>query len=452
MVRRYIFTIISYLLGASFFTISSFAHDLETTLQQALINSDVIGSSRQSWIAARENVGTKNTTKEWSADANITGKHSKTETSTSSSFSGSNTGTISVTFSKNIYDGGQAKENTAAEKINLKIETANYYNTEQEVLLGAIRSHLEVIKTQKELSLTKNNFDRMKAHVEAAEIRASAGAATLTRLAEAESRAARAKSSSLLARNALENAHDEYRSLTGLDPSHLDSPEFHDHLPPSLSEAEKIGLEEHPQMLAARAKEELAAKSFDTLIASVRPNLTFDLSASDTFANGTSNDKTVFSAQLKFSSPLMVTAATKAKSRNLSAKLNSSKLNSNETTRSVKLNIRKSFRLLETAKENIRAVEAEVAASQMVARGVENEFEFGKKTILDLQDAEQNLNNAELRFVLAQHDLLVSSYELWASMGRLTSENLGLSEVLGRLENESEPNDISIGVFAFSDE
>ena len=450
MIKKYLFTSVSYLLGASFFAISSFAHDLETTLQQTLKTSDVIGSARSNWVAAREIIGTKNTTKEWSANGNITGKHSETETSTSSGFSGSNTGTLSVTLSKNIYDGGKAKENTAAERINLKIESANYKKTEQEVLLSAIKGHLAVIKAQKELILTQNNFERMTAHVEATKIRASAGAATPTRLAEAESRAAKARSSLLLAKNALENASDEYMSLTGLEPSHLETPEFDYPLPASVGKAEDIGREEHPEMLAARAKEELAAKSFDTLIASVRPSLSFDLSASDTFANGTSNDKTVFSAQLKFSTPLVVTPATRAKSRNLSAKLNSSKLDSRETARNVKLSIRKSFRSLETAKENIRAVEAEVTASQMVTKGVSNEYEFGQKTILDLQDAEQDLNDAELRFILAQHDLLVSSYEFQASIGRLTSDNLGLGDVLGRIENTPEPGSFFKGAFAFS--
>ena len=80
MIKKFVFTSISYLICASFFTISSFAHDLETTLRQTLKNSDLIGSARYNWIAARETLGTKNTTKEWSAVGSITGKHAETET------------------------------------------------------------------------------------------------------------------------------------------------------------------------------------------------------------------------------------------------------------------------------------------------------------------------------------------------------------------------------------
>ena len=87
MVIKSVFIGISCLIGTSLFKIGAYAYDLETTLQQALNNSYVIGSTRQSWIAARENVATKNATKELSADVSLTGKHSQTETSKSSSFS-----------------------------------------------------------------------------------------------------------------------------------------------------------------------------------------------------------------------------------------------------------------------------------------------------------------------------------------------------------------------------
>ena len=60
-------------------------------------------------------------------------------------------------------------------------------------------------------------------------------------------------------------------------------------------------------------------QGFDKLLASVKPKVTFDLSASDTNATGTASDKTILSAQIKLSTPLMTTA-TRAKSRNLSAK------------------------------------------------------------------------------------------------------------------------------------
>ena len=80
--------------------------------------------------------------------------------------------------------------------------------------------------------------------------------------------------------------------------------------------------------------------------------------------------------------------------------------------------MRKNFRSLETARSQVTAVQAEVEASRLVADGIRNEFEFGQKTSLDVQDAEQDVNDAELRLVSAQHDLLLSAYRLQAALGR----------------------------------
>ena len=63
----------------------------------------------------------------------------------------------------------------------------------------------------------------MEAHVDAAKVRVQAGAATPTRLAEAEARLARAEST-LIARTALRNAEDEFHSITGNEATKLAVP------------------------------------------------------------------------------------------------------------------------------------------------------------------------------------------------------------------------------------
>jgi hypothetical protein len=67
-----------------------------------------------------------------------------------------------------------------------------------------------------------------------------------------------------------------------------------------------------------------------------------------------------------------------------------------------------------------------------------------------VQDAEQDVNDAELRLVSAQHDLLLSAYRLQAALGRLTSRSLWLDDVLGPLEDEAEPAPYFTSIIPFS--
>ena len=80
----------------------------------------------------------------------------------------------------------------------------------------------------------------------ATRIRVEAGAATPTRLAEAEARHARAKSNALVAATDLQNAEDAYKSLTGLRAGDLTLPATPENLPEQIGEAEKLQVQHTP--------------------------------------------------------------------------------------------------------------------------------------------------------------------------------------------------------------
>ena len=151
-----------------------------------------------------------------------------------------------------------------------------------------------------------------------------------------------------------------------------------------------------------------------------------------------------------FSTPILSTNATRAKARNLAASYQQAKHARAEAVRYAEVRARSAFRTQETAKINLDAVRSELKASKLVAAGIASEAEFGQKTILDLLDAEQDVNDAELRLVTAAHNLRLSAYHLQAAIGDLTAESLGLGDVLGTLDDMPIPNDPFSTTFPFS--
>jgi outer membrane protein len=87
----------------------------------------------------------------------------------------------------------------------------------------------------------------------------------------------------------------------------------------------------------------------------------------------------------------------------------------------------------------IEAVESELRAAELVAEGTESEVQFGLKTLLDLLDAEHELSNAELRFVQAQQDLIVNSYNLMRSTGELSVSQFALEITPPALDSIFDP-------------
>ena len=82
--------------------------------------------------------------------------------------------------------------------------------------------------------------------------------------------------------------------------------------------------------------------------------------------------------------------------------------------------------LLEAGKANIEATQAQVTSSEIALNGVREEARVGQRTTLDVLNAQQVLVNARVALVTAQHDRVVASYTLLASVGRLSPQVLGL--------------------------
>lgn len=417
-------------------TLPASAVTLEDTLRAALANSLSLQASRKSWLASREEIGTSIATSEWRATGTVTGNQYKTEAASASKsgFLDSQSLNATVSLSRNLYDGGQTEENIRLRTIQLEIAEAQYRAAEQQLLLKTIDVYLSVVKAGREVDLNRANVSRLEEHVTAARVRLDAGAATQTQVAQAEARLSRARTTLIAALTSLRNTEDAFTTETGLNPDDLDAEIDAGMLPSTLIEADDLARQYDPKVAMARLSVDAAMQQFNSLMASVKPTVAFSLNATEAMGEGTRLDKTEFSAQVKLSTPLMPTASIRAKSRGLSASLESARFERDSALRAASLAVRNAFRNLETARSQRVAVNAELAASRLVATGISNEFQFGQKTTLDVLDAEQDVNNAELRGVSADHAILMAAFRLRAASGLLSAASFRLDDVLGPLE------------------
>ncbi len=66
-------------------------------------------------------------------------------------------------------------------------------------------------------------------------------------------------------------------------------------------------------------------------------------------------------------------------------------------------------------------------AAEIALNGVREEARVGQRTTLDVLNAQQELVNARVALVTAQHDRVVASYTLLAAVGGLAMQRLGLN-------------------------
>ena len=414
---------------------SALGLSLEEALIQGLKNSNKIASSKDSWIAARESVFSSNATKESSLQ--YSGSGSLSETDSGSGYTTSDSYSNKITFSKNIFDGGQSLESRKLAEIQLERASASYINIEQGVVLETVQSYLNLSKSYQEIELQSKNILRLEKHVAAARINLAEGMATRTSLADAEARFARAKADSALFATNLENAKDLFFKLTriqannDLEEAYLLGVEKI--LPQNQQIAEELALENSPTVMIAKLAEKAAGQELQLSQAKQNPTLGLSLSATQ----GNSSDS--ISASISVSSPLYSTESTVSGARRKVALHSQSMIDLREAVDNVKIEARLAFRDYEGAKTTLSAVEAEVEASRLVVDGVANELKYGLKTTLDLLDAEKDFNDAELRLVQARHDIILKEFKLIAVTGGLTANKMGIGHVLNTLSDSPRP-------------
>ena len=81
---------------------------------------------------------------------------------------------------------------------------------------------------------------------------------------------------------------------------------------------------------------------------------------------------------------------------------------------------------LQAAKSQVTSAQAQVQASEIALNGVREEAKAGQRTTLDVLNAQQDLVNARVALVTAQHDRVVASYAVLSSVGRLSPQVLKL--------------------------
>lgn len=445
-----IITIASLLLASA--SLPASADTLTQALSSGLLKSDSLNAARQNYVAVRESVTIAQSGNDLSGTVTVSGSQTESDKKNASGgFQSSQAFSAKIGISKQLYDSGEAEARVTAANYNIASAKANYRALEQATILSVIDAYLTLLTSAESRALQEENVARLTAQTQATQIRLDAGTTTATRLAEANARLARAQSNLITAIANEETARETYQSLTGLSGDDLSLPTMMGTLPSTLAEAETRAVANHPDMVAAQSNERAARTQFDILARQVLPKVKFSLSATDSQAKGTMQDKLDIKGEVTLTSPFIVTPSSRAKGKETAAKLERAKYQLADTRRKIALDARSALRSLKAANAQSEAVDVELEAAELVAEGIRAEVEFGQKIFLDQLDAEQSVSDAKVRKIQAQQSIMINHFRLLASMGELDSELLGVTDVLPSLESEPSPRDVFTGLLPLAD-
>ena len=332
---------------------------------------------------------------------------------------------ISVT--QPLYRGGRTIAATREAEANVLAARERLRSVEQTVLLGAVTAYMDVLRDQAVLRLNQGNEAVLRRQLQAARDRFEVGEVTRTDVAQAEARLSRAVADRIASRGNLAASRATYRQVVGHPPEQLARvPRITDQ-PAGLAAAAAIAAAENPTLAAARHDERASRHAIDAATGGLLPEVSLDGSlsrAEDSVVAGSATDSAQIRALVRI--PLYQAGAVYSQIRQNRQTNSQRRLELRQVARGVQEDVTQAWQRLTTASDSIRAARDQIRAAEIALDGVRQEVAVGLRTTLDILDAEQELLDARVAVVVAEHDEYVAIYEVRAVTGRLSASQIGL--------------------------
>jgi outer membrane protein len=422
------------------------ADTLEWALVQAYQNNPSLNAQRAALRATDENVpqalsgyrpklsitanGSENYTSVQTRTFGATGTALAGQVATATEANAPYTGRgVAATATQTLYNGLQTANRVRQAESQVMGARETLRVTEQQVLLDAATAYMNLLRDGAILELNRRNVEVLTEQLKQTRDRLSVGEVTRTDVAQAESRLAAGRSSLLGAQSNYVTSTANYQRVIGVAPGKLVAGTPVDHFsPPSIKGAIEQGEQQSPSVLAATYGVDIAELAVKVNEGSLYPNLALTASASENYYPVYSTNKQfIGTVGGLLTIPIYQGGGEYSAIRQAKETLGQQRLNLDVNRDQARATVVQSWGQLDAARAQIEATTAQVNAAEIALDGVRDQARVGERTTLDVLNAQQELVNARVALVTAQHDRIVASYTLLASVGGLSVQRLGLN-------------------------
>jgi len=338
----------------------------------------------------------------------------------------------SLTVSQPLYRGGRTTAQTQQAEATVQAERALLNATEQTILLNAATAYLNVVRDEAVVKLSINNEQVLRRQLEAAQERFRVGEITRTDVSQAEARLSRATADRVASEGTLQNSRANFINVVGRAPENPQAPSEAAAVPATFDEVKALTLAKNPNIIAADWTATAAKEGVDLVFGELLPTVSLQGQYSrtmDSSARASDNNRYEgenLQATLNVSVPLYEGGGTYSRVRAQKHTYGQRRIEADQARRDSLESANKGWEDLVAARARTKSYQSQIRASEMALAGVEEEAKVGSRTVLDVLDAEQELFDARVNMVKAQHDELVAAFQVKTALGQATAEGLNL--------------------------
>jgi len=360
---------------------------------------------------------------------------------------GSTTGTITVT--QPIYTGGLTAAHLDTAQADILAERENLRRTEISVLQNVVGAYLDVRRDAEQMAISQDNVNVLARQLTETSAKFDAGTLTRTDLAQSQARLAQAHSQLAAAQATLAEARAAYAAVVGQNPGELaPEPPIAPLLPASVDAAFDAAERDNPQIRQADYVERGAAARLAAAKAQTRPTASVSaqlgyvgeqegisgLSGGSGLTGASSGltasslnaleTETGGSITANVNIPIFSGGLTSSLIRQAAETDNVARVGVEGARRQVLQAVSQAWNQLLGARASLAADEEQVKSDTVAFEGVREEQKVGLRTILDVLNAQYELEQSQLALVGARHDEYVAAAGVLAAMGALEARVL----------------------------
>jgi adhesin transport system outer membrane protein len=341
----------------------------------------------------------------------------------------------SLTLRQNVFDGSQVRSEMERQSFRLDSTRYRLIETGETVALRAVEAYLEALRDEGLVRLAEENVARHEDLLQKTQLRFKSGVGQRADAEQAGARVALARSSLVGARGAADDSAARFNRVVGRYPVSLSEPPLPTkHLPPSVALAQIAAVDNAYGVHAARAELGAAQAGVRSVRADLLPRFDIELSANRNRdvdgVQGYNNDQM---AMLVMRYNLFRGGADLARIREAMERETIALETYNNALFSTEESVARTWSAMLAARERIGPLEAHARATSQVLEAYRSQFELGRRSLLDLVNAENELFQARSALHNGRTAVQVAEYRLLAAVGALVKA-LGMTDEVVQLD------------------
>ncbi len=371
--------------------------------------------------------------------ANYSNNYSKSGSSLAqfSTFGGSTTtnetrsNSLGVSLNQTIYDYSTW---VSYDQSNKRIEQAKvrFKSQQQELIVRVSQAYLDVLGAKDDLSFAKKEQEAIQQQLEQTKQRYEVGLIAITDVHEAQARFDQSEADRIRSQNALDNAYEALREITGRYTENLYSlntdiplvsPE-----PAQIDDWVQVAKESNLNIIAANMDVYISRQDVKRRFGGHYPSVSLSANYSDSTSSPDQIPVDVesysLSGGINVSIPLYSGGLTNSQVKEGRALHKKASYDLESALRGAVRTTRSSYLGVEASISGIKALQQSVISQESALEATQAGFEVGTRTIVDVLLSTRSLYSARSSLSKARYDYIMATLRLKQAAGTLTQDDL----------------------------